>query len=138
MIPNPTMTLSGPAVDYGRAMCLPATTKAAPWTQLTPGQQACVTEVGGTYEHKVDAALGVPNTPARAAPTVHRETARIFGPTGQNLGTVEFDRGLVTVCWQQAPTAGTTPGCDFIGYGIDTWLGAQSLLESLGFRTEFA
>jgi hypothetical protein len=133
MTPNPQTTLSGPAIDYGRAMCLPAAQKAAPWDQLTPSEQTCVTEVGRTFEEKVEARLGYQGGDPPAPPE-HRETAPIYGPTGQPVGQVEFNRGVVHVCWQ-TPPAGTQPGCDFVGYGFDSFVSAQLLLESLGFRT---
>lgn len=125
--------LSGPAIDYGRAMCLPDTDKSHPWDQLTPGQQQCVREVGGTFEHKVEEKMGYQGGDP-PVPTEHHETAPIHGPTGQTLGQVDFDRGVVTVCWTQPP-ANTPKGCDFVGYGFDAFVSAQMLLDSLGFRT---
>lgn len=127
--------LSSPALDYGRAMCLPAHAAGKAWDQLTPSEQQCVTEVGGTFERKVEQKMGFANGPADPpAPTQHHETAPIHGPTGQPVGQVEFDRGVVTVCWT-APPAGTDKGCDFVGYGLDAFLSAQLLLDTMGFRT---
>lgn len=127
-------SLSGPAIDYGRAMCLPETDKSHDWTTLTAAQQQCVGEVGSTFEQKVKEKMGVPGGGDPPAPTEHHETAPIHGPTGQTLGTVDFDRGVVTVCWT-APPAGTQKGCDFVGYGFDAYVSAQMLLDALGFTT---
>lgn len=126
-------TLSGPAIDYGRAMCLPESDTDKDWAALTSAQQQCVGEVGGTFEHKVEEKMGYDGTTDPPAPTDHHETTPIHGPTGQTVGQVEFDRGIVTVCWT-APPPTTAKGCDWVGYGMDAYISTQMLLDSLGFR----
>lgn len=126
--------VSEPALDYGRAMCLPEADQYKLWDQLTPDQQRCVGEVGGTFEHKVEEKMGFTNQTTDPPDRGHSETTAVRGPTGQQVGTVDFDHGVVTVCWT-APPPNTAPGCEFIGYGLDGYLSAQLLLDTLGFHT---
>lgn len=127
--------LSSAGLDYGRALCLPVEAAATPWDQLSPAEQACVQAVGGTFERKVEQKLGFAGGPPDPpGPPAHTESTPIAGPTGQRVGSVEFDRGVVTVCWT-SPSGGTPPGCEFVGYGLDAYLSAQLLLDALGFHT---
>jgi len=117
--------LSEWARDYGAALCLPADRARLPWDQLTPAEQQCVTRVGEGAEHKLLSHFAGP------LPTPELYRYAVQGPTGQQLGTLTYADGTLSLCWTppHAPQA-----CQVIGAGHDGLLSVIQLLGLQGFH----
>lgn len=116
------------ADDYGRAFCLPEGQKNVPWDQLSPQQQACVTQVGNHWDE--DVLRKMEGQPLVAVPEVHR--AHIKGPNGTDVGTVTFADGVVTACWGGGPDHPRS--CRVVGYGRDAYDAAKKTLGMTGLQ----
>jgi len=122
--------LSEAALDYGRAFCVPVTEAGVPFDQLPPDQQACVRRVGETWAQKVEARMGAGVDSGLTPETPEVRATNVVGPTGQQVASLTFVDGAVTLCLGPADKR----VCNLVGYGRDAYDAAKQVLTQLGLQ----
>ncbi len=115
--------LSEAGLHFGEAFCVGAERQGLALSQLTPAEQACVQTVGMGFERRVAAAFG-------GTPEAIIIPQRLLGSGGQDLGTLTYADGDVTLCLRAR--ASGAPSCQVVGHGADALAATQRMLDLLG------
>lgn len=115
------------AEHFGRAICLGPGDEYKQLSELNPEQRKCVQDVGMGWENAI-----VSKFETRIPATSITEDASLIGNTGEKIGSLKLNNGVVTLCFNTGSKEYPTPKCGQIGAGFDSFVAAQQILGLMG------